>query len=414
MSLADRMAEPPFALRGHRPFNLYWVLRGLSSMSYQVMTVAVGWQVYDLTHSPLDLGLVGLAQFVPAMLLALPAGHAIDRYRRRTIVRSCVLANMAVALLLCLASATGHIKVGFIYPLACLLGATQAFDRPAMSALLAGLVPRSSYGRAIAWSSSVGQTATIVGPAIGGLLYGLGPIFTYGACALIYLTGFGMALLLPAGTHTPGREPATLRSVFAGLAFIARDKTILGSISLDLFAVMLGGATALLPVYARDILEVGPVGLGLLRGAPAVGALLVSSLLARFPLQRHNGPAMFASVVIFGLATCVFAVSTDYMLSLGALAFLGAADMISVYVRLTLVQLRTPDEMRGRVSSVNFIFIGTSNQFGEFESGVTAAWLGTVPAVLLGGIGTLAVVGIWWFLFPGLRKVDRLEAETPI
>ena len=406
-------APAPVSLRHHRAFTLYWLMSGCRSTAGQVMSVALGWQVYALTHDALDLGLIGLAQFIPAFVLALPAGHAVDRYRRRTILRCCLAVDATAALLLALGSAGGWLQVEAIFALAAMIGAARAFEAPAGSALLAGLVPRASFSRAVAWNSSVHQVATIIGPALGGLLYGLSAAACYAACAAAWGTGLALALFLPPAAQAAGREKATPRSVLAGLEFIWQRKEILGAISLDLFAVLLGGAAALLPIYARDILLTGPFGLGLLRSAPAVGALLVAATLARRPLERNNGPAMFASVALFGVATCVFAVSQNMILSLAALAAMGAGDMVSVFVRLSLVQLRTPDEMRGRVSAVNSIFIGTSNQLGEFESGVTAAWFGTVPAALIGGIGTLVVVGLWALFFPGLRHIDRLDAEAP-
>ncbi len=399
------------ALRHHRPFTLYWLLTACSASANQVITVALGWRVYALTGQALDLGLIGLVQFIPAFLLALPAGHAVDRYRRRTILRACLAVDATAAILLCLGSITGTAGVTGIFLSAALLGVARAFEWPASSSLLAGLLPRADYPRAVAWNSSVRQVATIIGPAIGGVLYGIEPTAAFAACAIAWLCGLASAMGLPPAVQAQQQEKATFRSVLAGLEFIWRRKDILGAISLDLFAVLLGGATALLPIYARDILLTGPLGLGLLRSAPAAGALVVSGILARWPLKRRNGAAMFVSVAIFGAATCVFAISRNFALSLAALAVLGASDMVSVFVRLTLVQLRTPDHMRGRVSAVNGIFIGTSNQLGEFESGLTAAWFGTVPAVLLGGCGTLVVVALWALLFPRLRRVDRLEGD---
>jgi MFS family permease len=387
-------------------------MAGCGSTANQILSVALGWQVYALTREPLDLGLIGLAQFVPAFLLALPAGHAVDRYRRRTILRACLALDATAAALLAIGTATGLMTVPAIFLLAALLGAARAFEWPAGSAFLAGIVPRERFGRAVAWTSSVRQTATIAGPALGGVLYAVGPTACYAACTAAWLIGLVLALFLPPAAQLENREKPTLKSVLAGLDFIWRRKEILGSISLDLFAVLLGGATALLPIYARDILFAGPLGLGLLRSAPAVGALIVATILSRRPLARHNGPAMFAGVALFGLATCLFALSSDFTLSLVALVLMGGGDMVSVFVRLTLVQLRTPDSMRGRVGAVNGIFIGTSNQLGEFESGLTAAWFGAVPAALIGGLGTLAVVGLWLVVFPGLRRIDRIDADS--
>jgi MFS family permease len=405
-------ASLPASLAGHRPFTLFWLMTGCTGAASQIVTVALGWRVYALTGQALDLGLIGLVQFLPALLLALPAGHAVDLYPRRTILRACLMLDAAAALLLCFGAGGG--EVAALYLGAGLLGVARAFEWPASSSLLAGLVPRALYPRATAWNTSVRQVVTIGGPALGGLLYGFGPEIAFAACALAWLAAAGLALALPPSVQAiPEERKPSLRSVLAGLAFIWRRQEIFGAISLDLFAVLLGGATALLPIYARDILLTGPVGLGALRSAPAVGALMVSAALARWPLQRHAGKAMFAAVALFGIATCVFALSDSVALSLAALAVLGAADMISVFIRLNLVQLRTPDAMRGRVAAVNGLFIGTSNQLGEFESGVTAWAFGTVPAVLLGGIGTLGVVAVFARLVPSLWRVDRLEDEEP-
>ncbi len=393
----------------HLPFRLYWSARVLSSGASQVLAIAVGWQVYALTGSTLQLGLIGLAQFLPTVLLTLPAGHAADRLDRRRVAQACQAAAGLGMLGLSAESALGSTRPWLIYAVVALVGAAQAFESPAFSALLPGLVPPALFPRAVALATSAGQTAFILGPAVGGLLYALGaavPTGVAGAAALAASLCTGLIRMQP----PPRRETATLRSVFSGIGFIARRPVILGAVSLDLFAVLFGGATALLPVYARDILHTGPWGLGLLRAAPAVGALALSVVLARHPLRRRVGRSMFAAVLVFGLATSVFAVSASLPLSLAALLVLGAADVVSMVVRSSLVQLGTPDEMRGRVSAVNGLFIGTSNQLGEFESGSTAALLGTVPAVLLGGLGTIAVALLWMRLFPHLREMDGFEA----
>ncbi len=408
-------SAPPVAadlILRHRPFTLFWSARGFGSIAYQIQGVAIGWQVYDLTRDPLALGFVGLAQFLPALLLALPAGHVVDRYPRRAIYRLCLATEALGAILLCLGSAMGWLDVRGIYALAMMFGAARAFEHPAQASLLPGLVPREAFGRAVAWNSSIGQTATLVGPMFGGFLYAFGPAASYAGCAAAFIAASLMIAALPKPAATPPREKPTLRSVFAGLAFIRAERAILGAISLDLFAVLLGGAVALLPVYARDILNTGPLGLGLLRSAPAMGGLAVGMILAFVPLTRRAGLTMFAAVAMFGLGTCVFAVSRDFALSCAALAVVGGSDMVSVFVRASFVQLSTPDVMRGRVSAVNAIFIGTSNQLGEFELGVTAAWFGTEAAVLIGGLGTLAVVAIWLVLFPELRRIDRLNAPS--
>jgi MFS family permease len=375
-----------------------------------MQAVAIGWQVYGLTGSAFALGLVGLAQFVPALLLAFVVGQVADRFDRRRIVQLCQAVEGLAIAGLAISWFTGNVATWPIFLAIFVIGAARAFEAPTLQALLPGLVPANLLPRALAWSSSATQTAIICGPALGGLLYAVGPGTVYAVAACLFLCSSTLIGLIRLERTPPRREPVTLASVFAGVAFIRSRPAILGAISLDLFAVLLGGATALLPIFAHDILEIGPWGLGLLRSAPAVGALTTSLVLAQRPLKSHVGRIMFTAVAIFGLATIVFALSTSFWLSLGALVLLGAADSVSVVIRLSLVQLETPDEMRGRVSAVNFIFIGTSNQLGEFESGLTAAWFGAVPAALIGGIGTLLVVLIWMRSFPSLAKRDRLEA----
>ncbi len=381
-----------------------------SSLGTQMQAVAIGWQIYALTHRALALGLVGLAQFLPILLLTLAAGHAADRLDRRRIAAACQLVELLAAGGLAAGSTLHALTPGVIYAVAAVLGAARAFEAPAMQALLPTLVPPSEFPRAAATASSLSQTVTIVGPSLGGLLYGLGAALPYElAAGMFALAALCVSLVHPSVTPAK-RQPASLGAVFDGLVFIRGRPAILGAISLDLFAVLLGGATALLPVYARDILHAGPFGLGLLRAAPAVGALAVSVLLARRPLGGRAGMKMFAAVGVFGAATIVFGLSRSLPLSVGSLAVLGAADVVSVVVRSSLVQLQTPDSMRGRVSAVNLLFIGTSNQLGEFESGMLAAAIGAVPAVVLGGVGTVLVALLWMRLFPPLRRLDRLEA----
>ena len=370
--------------------------------------------MYALTGSVLDLGLVGLAQFLPSVALVLVVGHVADRHDRRRILAWCQRTEAAAAATLALLSITGTITEQAIFALVAVIGAARAFEMPTQQTLLPALVPASVLSRAVAANASAGQTAIVLGPALGGLLYVAGPSTVYGACAVMFLTASVLVQRIHVERKPTRREPPTLASVFAGIAYIRRRRELLGAISLDLFAVLLGGAAALLPVYARDILFIGPWGLGFLRSAPAVGALTTAFWLARHPLQRHAGRTMLGAVAVFGVATIVFGLSHSFPLSLAALVLLGAADMFSVVVRQSLVQLRTPDEMRGRVSAVNSMFIGASNQLGEFESGVTAAWFGTVPAVVLGGIGTLLVVALWWQLFPQLVAVDKVEAADRI
>jgi MFS family permease len=378
-------------------------------MGFQMLGVAVGWQLYELTGRALDLGLVGLVQFVPMVLLTLVVGQVADRCDRRLIVIVCEIAKAAVAAALALGSLGGWQSRESIFALVALLGAAQAFENPAMTALVPEVVARPLIAPAMAWVISAGQTAQIVGPAVGGVLYAFGPGPAYFTAGAMFVLAGALAAAIRVARVARLREPLTLEIVFSGVAFIQSRRVLLGSMSLDLFAVLLGGATALLPVFAKDILGVGPVGLGLLRSAPAVGALATSVFLARYPLEHRLGPTLFHSVIVFGAATVVFGVSTSFVLSLIALTVLGAADVVSMVIRMSLAQIRTPDAMRGRVSAVHSLFTGTSNQLGAFESGVAAALLGTVPAVLLGGIGTIAVAGLWMVLFPELRRLGRFE-----
>jgi MFS family permease len=371
--------------------------------------VAIGWQLYALTGSALDLGLVGLVQFVTQILLTLVVGHAADRYDRRAIIGLCRVVSAGAAAVLAAGTLGGWLTTGRILALVAVVGAARAFEAPTMSALVAGLVSRPLVPQAMAWSVSANQTARIVAPALGGVLYVLGADVVYVIAGALYLLAGVLTALIrgPAVVHP--REPFTLESFFSGVLYIRNSRVLLGMMSLDLFAVLLGGATALLPIYARDVLHVGPWGLGLLRSAPAIGALATSVLLARYPVERRIGRTMFRSVLVFGAATVAFALSTHLVPSLIALAVLGASDVVSVVIRVSLVQLRTPDAMRGRVSAVHSLFTGTSNQLGEFESGLTAALFGAVPAVLIGGIGTMAVALLWMSLFPELRRVGTLE-----
>ncbi|MDB5836043.1 MAG: transporter [Caballeronia sp.] len=381
----------------------------MSSVAFQMMSVAIGWQIYSITHSAFALGLVGLSQFLPMFMLTLVVGHVADRYDRRTIAFVCQAIQGVAALTLCIATWRGITTQGLIYLIAAIAGSARAFESPSMAALLPNLIPRAQLQYATAWSTSANQTAQILGPAMGGLLYGLGALTVYGAVAVAFI---GAAVLLASvkiEQVVRTRTPLTFESLFSGIAFIRRKPVILGALSLDLFAVLLGGATALLPVFAHDILHAGPWALGVLRAAPAVGALTGSIYLAHFPLRQRAGTALFGGVIAFGIATIVFGLSRNLYVSLIALAALGASDVISVVVRMSLVQLQTPDDMRGRVGAINSLFIGTSNQLGEFESGMTAGLFGAVPAVLIGGVGTIAVALLWMRLFPGLRATRSLE-----
>jgi len=378
-------------------------------VGFKMLGVAVGWQLYELTGSALDLGLVGLVQFVPTILLTLVVGQVADRCDRRLVVIVCEIAKAAAAAALAFGSLGGWQSRASIFTLVGLLGAAQAFENPAMTALVPEVVSRQLITKAMAWVISAGQTAQIVGPALGGLLYAFGPGPAYSTAGAMFILAGGFAAAIRIERTAGAREPLTLETVFSGVAFIWSRRVLLGTMSLDLFAVLLGGATALLPVFARDILHTGPAGLGILRSAPAVGALATSVLLAHYPLERRIGPTLFRSVIVFGVATVAFGVSTSFILSIAALTVLGAADVVSMVIRVSLAQVRTPDGMRGRVSAVHSLFTGTSNQLGAFESGLAAALLGAVPAVLLGGLGTLAVAGLWMILFPELRRLGRFE-----
>jgi MFS family permease len=410
--MPNSLAVPHDTLRRHTAFVRYWFSRVASGFAFQMLSVAVGWQIYAMTGRAFDLGMIGLVQFVPSVLLALPAGHVADIFERRRIVMLCQLVEWFAVGLLAIGSFLHWFGEAAILSMIFVIGVARAFEFPTMQALLPSLVPTSMLSRAMAAGSSAMQLAMIVGPALGGFLYVAGPGTVYGICSLLCLTAATLMWRLKTERPPVSREPRTLKTVFAGITFIRQRPVILGAISLDLFAVLLGGATALLPIFARDILHTGPWGLGLLRAAPAVGAIAMSVWLTRRPLTRRVGYVMFYSVAGFGLFTVVFALSTSFLLSMSALFMLGALDMISMVIRGALVQLDTPDAMRGRVSAVNAIFINTSNQLGEFESGLTAAWFGAVPAALIGGIGTLMVVAIWMRLFPALRKRQQLESEV--
>ena len=401
-------AAAPDSLLGYPAFVAFWSAGLASGFGFQMLSVAVGWQVYAITGRAFDLGLIGLVQFVPSMLLALPAGHLADQLdRRRIVLLGLVAEGLAIATLAALALLHGIHEVG-ILAIVFAITVARAFQFPAMQSMVPALVSPATLPRAMAASASAGQAATIVGPALGGFLYVAGPGVVYGVAAALYLIAIALTGRLRYVQAPADREPATLKVVLAGVHFIRRRPDVLGVISLDLFAVLLGGATALLPIFARDVLRAGPWGLGLLRAAPAAGALVMSLWLARHALQRRVGMTMFVAVAGFGVATIVFALSTALWLSLAALFALGAFDMVSVVIRGALVQLDTPDAMRGRVSAVNAVFIDTSSQLGEFESGMAAAWLGAMRAALLGGVGTLLVVGLWMLMFPTLRRRQQL------
>lgn len=398
-----------------RDFLCFISGRFLSTLAMQVQSVVISLQIYDIYRTPFSLGLVGLCQFLPMFLLTLPAGEVSDRLdQRRVLAASQALQALCAALFLFFSLTHPHQPLLF-YGVLVLFGAARGFAGPAGGSLIAFLVPPERLSRSIALSSSAFTVAVIAGPALGGFLYLYGPLPSYGICLTAFLVSAALMASLGGRHFDRGLTATTSRfsRVVEGIRFVRHRPVVLGAISLDLFAVLLGGAVALLPVFARDILHVSSLWLGFLRSAPAVGAGLVSLALARWPIHRHTGHRMFAAVAIFGIATIVFGLSRNYYLSLAALFVTGAADMISVFIRTSLIQHATPDEMRGRVSAVNMLFIGASNELGEFESGITAAWFGSIPAVILGGLGTLAVVGAWMKFFPKLRTVDRLTDVTP-
>ena len=397
-------------------FRDYMTARFLVTAASEMQSVAIGWQVYNLTHRPRDLGLVGLSQFLPGILLFLVAGHTADRLPRQRILEACFAAFSLNSLLLLNLTLRGLHSVWPVYAVLLLNGAIRAFNMPTGQAFLPQLVKAGDFPNAVAWSSSIFQAAQITGPMIGGLLYGLSgtPVPVYGSAAAIFLIGLWLISKIRVEAPQRPRGTASPAVLLEGLRYIWREKLILGAISLDLFAVLLGGATALLPIYAKDILHAGTTGLGILRAAPGSGAIAMAVLVAHRPLNRRAGKTMLTCVFGFGLCTIVFGFSRNLALSLAALMLLGAFDMVSVIIRHTVIQLGTPDAMRGRVSSVNMVFIGASNEVGQFESGITAEWFGTVPAVVLGGIGTLVVVLLWAWLFPALRRVDRLPGRASV
>src|SRR5271156_1587233 len=390
----------------------FWFARICSTISFQMAAVAVGWQMYALTHSTFALGMVGLVQFLPMVLLTLVVGQVADRFNRKTIISICQVVEGLTLALLALSSYLHRLHPYGIYCAVAAIGASRAFESPSTQALVPGLVEDAKVPQAIAFSTSANQTASIVGPALGGLLYAFGAHVPYGLCACLFGTAALLSSTIVPKRRIAGKAPVTAKSVLAGIRYIGERKNILGAISLDLFVVLLGGATALLPAYARDILHTGPWGLGLLRLSPAVGALSTSIFLAHHPIRTKAGQRMFAAVIVFGVATVAFALSRSVWLSMAILSVLGAADVTSVVVRSSLVQMETPDEMRGRVSAVNSLFIGTSNQLGEFESGITASWFGVIPATIIGGVGSIVIALIWMGLFPGLRQLESVAGPA--
>ena len=406
MSSDDALGTP---LRRHRPFAFYWVARVFSTVALQMQAVAVSWQMYDLTRNPLDLGLVGLVQFIPAALFVLVAGHVADRYDRRKIVRICQLVSGLATATLAIGAVGGWMTRESLLAVVFVIGSARSFEQTTLTTLLPGIVPLPMLARATAAGASATQVAVIAGPAAGGLIYAVSPVLVYALCCALYITASMLIGLVTIVRTATSREPFSLAVLFAGFSYMRNNRIVLGTITLDLFAVIVGGVYALLPVFARDVFHAGPWGLGLLRASPGVGALLAAIILTHRPPRRWVGRVMFGAVGTYGVAIIIFALSQSFLLSMGLLCVLGAADMISVVIRMTLIQLETPDDMRGRVSAVNSLFVTASNQLGDFRAGLMAAWLGTIPAVLVGGIGALLVVVVGRKAFAQLYRVETLD-----
>jgi MFS family permease len=403
----------PLGVLSYPDFSRFLFARFFSTLAVQMQSVAVGWQVYAITHDPLDLGFIGLAQFMPFLALILIAGQAADRLDRRLILTCCYATEVLCAVLLLIFTYTGLEVVWPVFAVMVIFGVARAFSMPTAAAITPNLVPIERFGNAVALNSSTFQVATIAGPTLGGLLYVYGPHVVYATVAMVLMASVVLMSMVQVPRVARAEEPANWHAVLEGLRFVRSRPVVLGAISLDLFAVLFGGATALLPAYASDVLHVGPTGLGFLRTAPGLGAALTGLLLVIVPVTRHVGRWMFGGVVLFGVATIVFGLSEQFVVSMIALFLLGAGDMVSVYIRHVLVQLETPDAIRGRVSAVSAVFIGASNELGEFESGVTAVWFGLVRSVVIGGIATLCVAGLWARWFPTLRTVDRFPGAIP-
>jgi MFS family permease len=415
MKSPDELLPGAFGALRYPSFSRFLIARFLATLAAQMQSVAVGWQVYALTHDPLDLGLIGLAQFLPFIVLVLVAGQVADRFDRRRILTLCYAAEVLCGVLLLGFTLSGLTVVWPVFSVMVLFGAARAFSMPASQAITPNLVPLAGFGNAVALNSSTFQLATILGPSLGGVLYLAGPQSVYATVAALFVVSVVLMAMVQVPRTPASTEPATWHTVLEGLRFVRSRRIVLGAISLDLFAVLFGGATAMLPAFASDVLHVGPSGLGLLRTAPGLGAALTGVLLAVAPMTRRVGHWMFGGVTLFGIATVVFGLSTWFGLSMLALFLLGAGDMVSVYIRHVLVQLETPDAIRGRVSAANAVFIGASNELGEFESGVMAVWFGLIPSVVIGGLATLVVTALWALWFPELKKVDRFpHSEQPL
>jgi MFS family permease len=407
-------ANDRFAAFRHRSYSLFFAARFLAAFAVQIISVAVGWQMYDVTRNALYLGIIGLVQFLPSLLLILVTGSVTDRYNRRAIVAICLTVSALCSAALLTLTVTGTFAPLPVFAILTVFGIERAFMGPAVQSLAPNLVPEKDLANSFAWNASSWQIASILGPVAGGLLYGLGPIVAYSVALAFVVAGTLLVYLIPKPAQRKVGEPTSWSYILAGFGFISSEKVVLGAISLDLFVVLLSGTVALLPIFASDILALGPVGLGLLRAATGIGGIAMALYLATFPIRRASGIKMFIGVAIWGAGTLVFGLSTTPWLSIVALAVMGAGDMVSVYVRETLIALWTPDEVRGRVNAVNSVFIGASNELGEFRAGTMAHVIGAVPAVVIGGIGALAVSLVWAGIFPQLRKIDTLEApERP-
>lgn len=415
--MSENIAVHRFAAFRHRSYSLFFSSRFLAAFATQIVSVSVGWQMYDETKNAFYLGLIGLFQFLPSLLLVLVTGAVSDRYNRRLIVSACLaLASICIGLMLFM-TVTGTFSPYPVFGVMVLFGLERAFMGPAVQSLAPNLIPPEDLSNAVAWNSSSWQAATIIGPVAGGLLYGVSATSAYATALVLMVVSAILTAMIPKPAQRTSKERPTWSLLLAGFSFIRSEKVVLGAISLDLFAVLLGGAVALMPIFARDILTLGPWGLGLLRSAPGIGAIGTALFLATFPIRHRAGLTMFIGVALFGAGTIVFGLSHSVWLSVAALALMGAGDMVSVYVRETLIALWTPDDVRGRVSAVNMVFVGASNELGEFRAGTMASVFGAVPAVVIGGIGTLAVSVIWAMSFPQLRKIDNLDApdrSTPL
>ncbi|MBY3379961.1 MFS transporter [Rhizobium laguerreae] len=401
-----------FAAFRHSSYTRFFFARFLLSFSQQIVSVAVGWQMYDQTGSAIYLGLIGLVQFLPSLLLMLVTGSVADRYNRRAIAALCSLVSALCTLALLAMTVMGTFTPLPVFAVLLIFGIERAFMSPAVQSLAPNLVPEQDLSNAIAWNSSSWQLAAITGPVLGGLLYGVSAPTAYTVAVVFSVLGAALLYMIPKPVQKTTGETKSWAMILGGFSFIRAEKVVLGAISLDLFAVLLGGATALMPIFARDILTLGPWGLGLLRAAPGLGAIVMAIFLAAYPLKHRAGIYMFIGVALFGVGTIIFGVSTNTEVSIAALALMGAADMVSVYVRESLIALWTPDHLRGRVNAVNMVFVGASNELGEFRAGTMAALFGAVPAVVIGGVGTLVVAAIWASSFPKLRRIDTLDAPS--